>query len=485
MKKNLLAVSVIGALMSMNLSAQQVNSTTDHRESLNLTLYQGAFAVVQDTRTLTFDSANETIVNVQGVSPEMVVNSVLIEGLHVKEQDYRYNLIDFNNLIRHSIGKSILIKLDEEGKFEPRTLVAYRNGFIIISHPDNSSLTQAIDASEFSDRIRFMEIPSHLSESPTLSLKTQPSQKGEVEYSISYLTNGLNWDASYTANLSEKTMDLSSWVSLSNNTDVNFDLANIQLIAGQVNRAHQPKNMMRGQMDMMVSSAMMESAPIAEESFSDYALFRLFEPVTLLSKENKQVKLFESNNIPFERRYEAYVNLMHSFERARANIQIEFVNNEESNLGIRLPAGVLRFYEADNQGINQLVGETRIPNMDRFESFDATLGQAFHFSIDNTPIRVEQNNAYIEGKLDVQNSRNRIEKIDLILNPIHVRTNDRQTRVHSFCEEDRNKEVVLRRGFDIGDAEFIRGELESNSTCRVTLVLKPEHKHTIHYKINF
>ena len=56
---------------------------------------------------------------------------------------------------------------------------------------------------------------------------------------------------------------------------------------------------------------------------------------------------------------------------------MKFVNEEENNLGVPLPAGIMRVYQEDSEGMLQFSGEDRIGHTPKDEEVRLRLGSAF------------------------------------------------------------------------------------------------------------
>ncbi|MCF7994937.1 MAG: DUF4139 domain-containing protein, partial [Chromatiaceae bacterium] len=59
------------------------------------------------------------------------------------------------------------------------------------------------------------------------------------------------------------------------------------------------------------------------------------------------------------------------------NVYLTATNDEASNLGLPLPAGIVRIYQRDSQGNAQFIGEDRIDHTPKNEAMRLKLGQSF------------------------------------------------------------------------------------------------------------
>ncbi len=63
--------------------------------------------------------------------------------------------------------------------------------------------------------------------------------------------------------------------------------------------------------------------------------------------------------------------------KEKVGVYVGFKNAKENNLGVPLPAGVVRVYKADTSGAQQFVGEDRIDHTPKDETVRIKLGDAF------------------------------------------------------------------------------------------------------------
>ena len=124
---------------------------------------------------------------------------------------------------------------------------------------------------------------------------------------------------------------------------------------------------------------------MAQESFSDYHLYTLGRKTTLSNNETKQVSMLGATAFPVQKRYVVdgqdfyYRNAQHPGAPLKDVVQVyyQFKNDERAGLGMPMPAGTIRVYQADSHGGLQFVGEDRIDHTPKDESIDLKVGNAF------------------------------------------------------------------------------------------------------------
>jgi hypothetical protein len=187
------------------------------------------------------------------------------------------------------------------------------------------------------------------------------------------------------ANLSsdEKTLDLSGWVTLTNQSGAAYPNATMQLVAGDVNRAKQrPERAFA--VGAMLDRAKAGAPQMAEESLFEYHLYTLDHPTTLAVNQTKQVALLSASAVPVRKDYllqgQAYYysgSYGDLGEKQKVGVFVEFDNQESSRLGMPLPKGIIRVYKRDSEDRAQFVGEDNVDHTPKNELVRLKLGDAF------------------------------------------------------------------------------------------------------------
>ena len=200
------------------------------------------------------------------------------------------------------------------------------------------------------------------------TLDNEGTAKHRVE--AKYLAGKLSWNADYvlTVGRDDKAADIDGWVTLTNGSGTAFRNAKLQLVAGELNRVRQNMNRMLMADEMSLRREAPAAAPMAQEAFSDYHLYTLGRKTTINNNETKQVSMLPGTGFPVQKRY--VVNgqqfYYHNVQRPGAPIKdsvevfYQFKNEEKGGLGMPMPSGTVRVYQADSTGGVQFVGEDRI-----------------------------------------------------------------------------------------------------------------------------
>lgn len=363
-----------------------------------LTIYNGRFAVVRDSVPLEL-KAGENSIRYSGATASLDPSTVILRDpsgkvpLSILEQNYQNDPVNQLTLLDRYEGQ-VLSFLVHEAQKADRVVEGkiIRSGYV----PGGQSVEPMIEVDgkivfELPGRPLFPAVKDEgVLLKPVLSWKIQSPEAASLQAELAYLTQGLEWSASYNLVLPEtgELADMNGWVTMNNHSGKQFDSAHIKLLAGDVHRAQPPPG--APQMLAMMARAKSDSLPeISEKTFDDFHLYTLPRPTTLRDQETKQVEFARAAGIPTKRTYLYDPLLGAQFfgqiiiesnwgasPSKKVESRLEFTNSEASKLGIALPAGVLRVYRKDGEQL-EFVGEDRLDHTPRNEKVQVKLGNAF------------------------------------------------------------------------------------------------------------
>ncbi len=376
----------------MATSAEENRSTLDDQTAVAVTIYNEDLALVKDRRRLELPIGGLDLA-FRDVSARMQPETALLRGLteganlQVIEQNFDFDLLTPGKLLEKYVGRPVGVI-----KVHPTTGEETEEEALVLSAAEGTVLRMG-DRIETGQpgRIVFREVPPTLRDRPTLVMKLDNGLAGPQELELSYLTAGLSWKADYVGELAadDSHLDLTGWVTLNNTSGTAYRDAQLQLVAGDVNRVRdQPSPVMHKEgMRMMAAAAPM----MEEEALFEYHLYSLARPTTIADNQSKQVALLAAQGIPA--RKELIFKGNDYYYRAqqgeigvklKASVFLEIDNREEANLGMPLPKGVIRIYKQDARGQAQFVGEDRIDHTPKNETLRLKLGEAFDVTADKT-----------------------------------------------------------------------------------------------------
>jgi hypothetical protein len=339
------------------------------RAASSLTIYSDGFGLISETRELKLEKGRQDWI-FDGVSRQIEPSSVLFscDGARLLEQNFEYDLVDEGTLLMRYLGQELDVEI-KEGEWLRGTLLAGGGGLILQTAQGVTSLRpEALLA------VRYPKLPEGLRLKPALRWELDAQAAGSRKATITYLSGGLNWNAEYVCLLADddNSMEMASWVNLSNQTGLTWENAGLQLVAGNVHRNQPPTGYAKGRPRMAMAEAM-DGGGFAEESFFEYHLYSLERPVTIKDRQDKQVPLFDPKRVAVTRRYIA------DSDRMGQGVQVEmaFDNKKDKGPGLPLPEGTVRLYKLDSKGRRQMVGEDRIQHTPVDETVKLNAGRAF------------------------------------------------------------------------------------------------------------
>ena len=370
-------------------AAEQSTSLSDQTD-LAVTVYNSNIALVRDVRQLQLPSGTFRLKFMDiaaTVNPATVHFRSLTEPekVSVLEQNYEYDLLEPNKLLNKYVGKELtLVRTYMDNGTTKREeikaiLLANNNGPVW-------KIGNDIVTGGYGESYRFPEVPANLYDRPTLlmSLENTGSRKQSIE--TSYLANSLSWNADYVLTVArdDKSADLDGWVTLINNSGTAFHNAKLQLVAGDLNRVANARDVTRLETFAKAQAAAAPSQ-FQQENFSEYHLYSLGRRTSVEDKETKQISLLEGSNVPVEKLFVVngqnfyYRNAQNPGSPLKDPVQVfyKFKNEEKAGLGIPLPGGNLRVYQKDSKGGLLFIGEDHIDHTPKDEFVTVKIGNAF------------------------------------------------------------------------------------------------------------
>jgi hypothetical protein len=236
------------------------------------------------------------------------------------------------------------------------------------------------------DQYRFPELPDNLFSHPTLVWLLENAGAARHRVEASYLSGGLSWNADYvlTVGRDDVSADLAGWVTLKNESGTSYKNAKLQFIAGEVNRVTDGRVAPDSLMEMKMARA--AGAPaMQQEAFSEYHLYTLQRRTSVHDNETKQIALLASPSVPVAKRFVVdgepfyYRSPLPPGAPVKGEVKVyyRFKNDQRAGLGVPMPAGIVRVYQADSGGGVQFAGEDRISHTPKDETLDVHTGNAF------------------------------------------------------------------------------------------------------------
>lgn len=403
MKTKLIYITALALIVGGSVFAEPKIS---ERQNAELTVYNQNFALVKETRTMDLNKGINyvSVLDVAGtINPSTVALKSLSDpnSLSVREQNYQYALINPSSILSKSIGQKVVIRRTLGNRLVETEGTLLSSGIFYNEYADlpQSNVVIQTDSGVIVNpigEIEVVELPKGLISKPTLEWKLESSKAGTNKAEISYIANKMTWIADYVAiiDANDENVNLTGWVTLTNNSGTTYENAALNLMAGDVNVVRNEAGAGYEAMDSYALKSAVAAPQFQEKSFFEYHLYTLDGKTTVKDKESKQISLLTADKAPAKKvyiydgrsnwwgswRYRRGYRSGESYDisqNTKVNIQMEIKNTKENNLGLALPKGTIRVYKQEESGNQHFVGEDTIDHTPKDETIRLYLGDAF------------------------------------------------------------------------------------------------------------
>jgi hypothetical protein len=265
-------LSIVGSALLLMLALRSIvvgSASGTVEEQLGnapaLTIYNQKFAVIRQKLPLTLKSGTSHV-EITDITAHLEPDSVILRSLddgrrlQILEQNYRNDPVTQQLLLSLYEGKTIdFIETDMEGNHHTVQGKIIRSGYVPHFAAYNTYGPQYYQQQaatvqggseqpviEVNGKLQFSlpgqpVFPALADDTvlkPTLSWELQTDKPGATTAEFSYVTGGMNWEASYNAVAPPKgnLLELVGWVTLDNQSGKTFRDAHLKLMAGDVNK---------------------------------------------------------------------------------------------------------------------------------------------------------------------------------------------------------------------------------------------------------
>jgi hypothetical protein len=385
----LLAAALYGQ-DSRRAAAGGLTATAGEQVDVAVTVYNANLALVRDVREI--DLARGAL-DLRWMDIAATINPATVhlssEGagrINVLEQNYEYDLLSPERLLQKYIGREVILARRTVASDGSSRLEEIRARLLAINQAPVWQIGNEIVTGLAPDHYRFPEVPENLYSRPTLVWKLESEAAGRRRVEASYLAGDMNWRADYVLTVArdDRSAGLNGWVTLTNNSGAAYRNARLQLVAGDLNIIRDLARRDARELMRVPAAAVAEPA-FEREALGEYHLYSLARRTSIHERETKQISLLTGSAVPVEKHLVVdgqahyYRGALQPGQPVRdpVKVQYRFRNDERSNLGMPMPAGIVRVYQADARGSLQFMGEDRISHTPRNENLTIYVGNAF------------------------------------------------------------------------------------------------------------
>jgi len=420
----LAALAIVCSYGCTQARAQTADKADPNRGQIELVVYSGNFAMVRELRKVELIVGRGRI-GVQSVSKSLDQNSVIFTwpknpDAKVVSSTYDLGMSNSGHLLSRFLGKEVeLVYHGMDGRAGERI-----KGTLEVADPGNVVVKS--DGKYIVNPNATIEAPTNagIVTIPQLSAEVDSKAGGPTDLAVAYMTEGLSWNADYTATLipESENIGLECWATVTNTTGTDFPDAQISFVAGSPNRAVRYRKQEYG-VDMEIREARRQ-LPASVAMGGSAGTITPFEPVamgelyaypykstaTIRQDQMNRVRMMDSGNVRVKKYYSValpYISRDYTQiggnpdHRISATMGLNFQNSEASGLGQPMPAGAIRVYEPDKSGTIRYVGAASMGDTPKDARVNLTLTDVF-----DVYVRVRQVSA---KKIDKKRTQRVIE----------------------------------------------------------------------------
>lgn len=414
----------------------------------------------------------------ENVSPNLISDSVLVSfpgNVSLIEQNYKYDTVNFRNILLNNINEKVLIKnytSKEEFVLVEALLLSVENNTCVIKLDEQAGSKYLIKSVDIND-VQILQIPNGMITKPSLLFKINSDQEHvNKDINLKYLSNGFSWNANYVFNINKDMLEINGLINLSNNSDVTLRNYNLKVIAGELNMNRPVANSKMYARKTMELMSMDDSASnIENQSVSGYHLYKIPFKVDIDKMSQKQIQFINKKIAGWEKVNTISLNEYGSVENMKFDQNIRFTNDKEA-LGIPLPKGQVRFYELNqNDNSNYFVGENNIRNTALNEKVSLSYGKDFDSFINKKTIESKQDGPkykFIHSEYLTYNNSKEIKKYEI--------------SQHSDFAGFLKKDVEIMT--DCNKANSCSYEWDDLNVIKIKYELLPESNRSFYFKIS-
>lgn len=389
----LLAAAALALAVPVAAQAEPaVVAAPESRDRLALTVYQGGFALIEDSRVTDLPTGAVTV-HLPGVADTLIGPSVHIDAAPrtVRAIGHGGPTADTASLLRAHEGREItVVRLDRDGNEVRRRARILRAEPQVISEIDGE-IHVGLPGEPVFDALP-PGVPLH----PGLAADVAAGPSGRAVLALRYMAHGMSWSADHvvTLNAARDGVDVTTWATLGNHTGQAWTGARLALVAGTVRLPDGPPDRAYATLrsvgaDSMMAMEMADAAPPQREAADGGHVYRLDAPVNLQAGETRQIRLLASAAIPArvvheDRGGQPHVYRDHRPGDARSHpIRVLVIDNTAAE---PLPAGMARVYAATQEGEQgtRFLGGAPLPALPVGEEARLDIGQAFDLTVERT-----------------------------------------------------------------------------------------------------
>ena len=339
------------------LSANTLEIGNKSKKVLNI--YNNNLAFMQEKETINLTPKINKIIY-KNIPNSIITDSVNIKSKNIypKTQKYFYNTPNLYNVLKANLNKNVYYYLDRReyskniNNVLKGKLLSINSNYSLIKN-SNTKIIGTIP----NTNILIQNLPANMYINPFLEWDLYPIKKNTKEmFGVNYLLKNMSWNSEYNVDLISKTkMKINGWFNIKNNSGIDLNNINVNIIAGKVNNIDKKRrrNYIEKSMSMnsLASDAMKSIKSVDTVGLKKYSIpFK----VSLMNKQNTQIN-FINELLDYKLVNKFNWSYYNGVENVKPYQYISF----DYKLNKALPSGNIRFYKDTFLGSNKIKDLTK------------------------------------------------------------------------------------------------------------------------------
>ncbi|MDR0676732.1 MAG: DUF4139 domain-containing protein [Elusimicrobiota bacterium] len=428
MNKNFYKILFLLLLLkpSFGLFAEnKVDATSEYPISTEIYLYQNDFAFIREIRNFELENPKtkqkEILLKIKNLPTQIIFDTIFLKADKIEWifLDYKQKEHENSNYLSNFKGKELDIRTKNNISYKKSKILDVTKDFIVYQ-AENEIFTEKIENIIFSTK--------DFEYRPNILLKMKNNNTDSIE--LYYLTKNLSYSTNYNLFIDKNNnARLESFVTITNNSGVDFKNVNLNLFIGDVIKINKTNNSNFVKTKNFTNTTTYKNTmptPIINTNPNSFSIHRFGNQnkFDIFNKMGKIIPFFDIKNIKIDGKYE--INTSYNYiakqyhrnieEKIYAHNKIRFINTSDFDFS----KGKIKIFRENNNDF-VFISENFIENISQNDEIKLNLGESFNIYSTRKQLNYKKldNDIYeIEWELTVYNFDKNKVKVDLIENII-------------------------------------------------------------------
>lgn len=408
----------------------------------NITVYNNDLRFFDEIKSIDKIDKDLSSFIYSNVSPNLISDSVSISlpnNVKLLEQNYKYDLVNFNNILQHYIDKEVtFLNYLNSNDFK-------KTSGILLSVDSQNSVVKNLENDNIqiipSKNIIINKLPEGMITKPSLIFKTYSKNEiKDTNINLRYLSNGFSWKSDYVFTLVGNELISNGWITLNNTTDLSLKNYNLKFVSGNINNIDdkiRPSVQYLSVKSSKERFSNFDKMEVTEKSFNGYHVYNIPFKVDIEPRSKKQINFINFTTTKWEKNNKIFLTDYLNNNKFKFNQVISFDNKKENGIGIPLPSGNVRVYGKDsNDNSLTFIGSNNIKDIPNNEKVEIVIGENFD-SVLETKFLEKNDYSYII-EYDIRNNSKEKQTYYIKQNIHNFNQNDYKEKMYydSLCKND-------------------------------------------------